>query len=62
MTMGDRIVVMDKGIIQQAATPEEIYNFPVNMFVAGFIGSPSMNFMYGTLTEEGGGILFKARA
>ena len=45
MTMGDRIVVMDKGIIQQAATPEEIYNFPVNMFVAGFIGSPSMNFM-----------------
>ncbi|MGO4274032.1 ABC transporter ATP-binding protein, partial [Paenibacillus sp. TAF58] len=60
MTMGDRIVVMDKGIIQQAATPEEIYNFPVNIFVAGFIGSPSMNFMTGSLTQEGSGVFFKA--
>lgn len=60
MTMGDRIVVMEKGIIQQAATPEEIYNFPVNMFVAGFIGSPSMNFINGTLAEQGGGLFFKA--
>ncbi|UJF33080.1 ABC transporter ATP-binding protein [Paenibacillus hexagrammi] len=60
MTMGDRIVVMDKGIIQQAATPEEIYNTPVNMFVAGFIGSPSMNFLNGTLTQEGGGLFFKS--
>jgi len=59
MTMGDRIVVMDKGIIQQAATPEEIYNFPVNMFVAGFIGSPSMNFMTGNLVQEGGAVHFK---
>jgi multiple sugar transport system ATP-binding protein len=60
MTMGDRIVVMDKGIIQQAATPEEIYNYPLNMFVAGFIGSPSMNFVTGTLAEEGGSLRLKA--
>jgi multiple sugar transport system ATP-binding protein len=60
MTMGTRIVVMDKGIIQQAATPEEIYNNPVNMFVAGFIGSPSMNFITGTFVEEGTEVIFKA--
>ncbi|MEK8132548.1 sn-glycerol-3-phosphate ABC transporter ATP-binding protein UgpC [Paenibacillus filicis] len=60
MTMGDRIVVMDKGIIQQAATPEEIYNFPVNIFVAGFIGSPSMNFIHGSFTEQGGSLYFRA--
>lgn len=60
MTMGDRIVVMDKGIIQQAASPEEIYTNPVNMFVAGFIGSPSMNFISGTLSDEGGNLTFKA--
>lgn len=61
MTMGDRIVVMDKGIIQQAATPEEIYNYPKNMFVAGFIGSPSMNFVSGTFAEQNGGVYFKAQ-
>jgi multiple sugar transport system ATP-binding protein len=61
MTMGDRIVVMDKGIIQQAATPEEIYNNPVNMFVAGFIGSPSMNFVTGSFTQEGSAVTFKAQ-
>jgi multiple sugar transport system ATP-binding protein len=60
MTMGDRIVVMDKGIIQQAATPEEIYNYPLNMFVAGFIGSPSMNFINGNFAEQGGQLYFKA--
>jgi multiple sugar transport system ATP-binding protein len=60
MTMGDRIVVMDKGIIQQAATPEEMYNAPVNIFVAGFMGSPSMNFVEGTIAQEGNGIYFKA--
>ncbi|GKS12056.1 MULTISPECIES: ABC transporter ATP-binding protein [Paenibacillus] len=61
MTMGSRIVVMDKGIIQQAASPEEIYNFPVNMFVAGFIGSPSMNFVNGSLSDQGGELHFKAK-
>ena len=45
LTMGDRIVVLDKGIIQQVASPEEIYNNPANTFVAGFIGSPQMNFI-----------------
>jgi multiple sugar transport system ATP-binding protein len=60
MTMGSRIVVMDKGIIQQADTPEEIYNNPVNMFVAGFIGSPSMNFISGTFVQEGSAVTFKA--
>jgi multiple sugar transport system ATP-binding protein len=43
--MGDRVVVLDKGIIQQAASPEEIYNDPANTFVAGFVGSPQMNFI-----------------
>jgi multiple sugar transport system ATP-binding protein len=45
MTLGQRIVVMNKGVIQQIAPPEELYNHPVNMFVAGFIGAPSMNFI-----------------
>lgn len=45
LTMGDRVVVLDKGVIQQAASPEEIYNNPANMFVAGFVGSPQMNFI-----------------
>ena len=45
LTMGDRIVVLDKGVIQQVDTPEEIYNNPANTFVAGFIGSPQMNFI-----------------
>lgn len=45
MTMGDRIVVMKDGIVQQAATPQELYEKPTNLFVAGFIGSPQMNFI-----------------
>ncbi|WP_438348235.1 ABC transporter ATP-binding protein [Paenibacillus sp. FA6] len=60
MTMGDRIVVMQDGIIQQAATPEELYNSPTNLFVAGFIGSPTMNFITGTLSESNGNVRFKA--
>lgn len=47
MTMADKIVVMKKGVIQQVGTPEEIYDHPVNLFVAGFIGSPTMNFLKG---------------
>lgn len=47
LTMGDRVVVLDKGVIQQAASPEEIYNNPQNTFVAGFVGSPQMNFIDG---------------
>src|SRR5690554_2191975 len=60
MTMGERIVVMKDGFIQQAATPEEIYNNPVNLFVAGFIGSPSMNFITGKLVDAGGTMRFQA--
>jgi len=48
MTMGDRIVVLSGGIIQQVGTPQELYSNPVNQFVAGFIGSPSMNFFRGS--------------
>ena len=52
MTMGDKIVVMKDGVIQQFASPQEIYDFPINMFVAGFIGSPQMNFIEGTLNDS----------
>jgi len=52
MTLADRIAIMKGGIIQQLDTPHVIYNKPVNLYVAGFIGSPSMNFLSGTL--EGG--------
>ncbi|WP_024614296.1 sn-glycerol-3-phosphate ABC transporter ATP-binding protein UgpC [Clostridium sp. Ade.TY] len=54
MTMGTRIVVMKDGIIQQVASPSEIYSEPANMFVAGFIGSPQMNFLEGTIEEKDG--------
>ena len=53
MTMGDRIVVMKDGIIQQVDTPQNLYDYPCNMFVAGFIGSPQMNFLDGTLIKKG---------
>lgn len=52
MTLGDRVVVMRNGYVQQVGTPNELYNDPVNVFVAGFIGSPSMNFLPGTLSAE----------
>ncbi len=52
LTMGDRIVVLDKGHIQQVDTPEEIYNNPQNTFVAGFVGSPQMNFIDGELLDD----------
>lgn len=54
MTMGTRICVMNKGVIQQIATPNEIYNHPANLFVAGFIGSPAMNTMEITLKDLNG--------
>ncbi|MDO9576423.1 MAG: sn-glycerol-3-phosphate ABC transporter ATP-binding protein UgpC [Candidatus Cloacimonadales bacterium] len=59
MTMGDRIAVLHKGIIQQVDTPLNLYDHPQNMFVAGFIGSPSMNFIKGKL-EKKDGIIFTA--
>ncbi|MDR2487876.1 MAG: ATP-binding cassette domain-containing protein [Clostridiales Family XIII bacterium] len=54
MTLGDRIVIMDKGSIQQVGTPDEVFNFPANLFVSGFIGVPQMNYFSGKLYEEGG--------
>ncbi|MCR5122840.1 MAG: sn-glycerol-3-phosphate ABC transporter ATP-binding protein UgpC [Ruminococcus sp.] len=54
MTMGDRIVVMKDGYIQQIDTPQNLYSYPVNQFVAGFIGSPQMNFIDARLIKEGG--------
>ena len=55
MTMGDRIAVMSGGVLQQVAAPLEIYNHPVNLFVAGFIGTPSMNFVKGTVQKAAAG-------
>jgi multiple sugar transport system ATP-binding protein len=54
MTMADRIAVMSGGLVQQLGTPEEIYERPANVFVAGFVGSPAMNFVEGHVTTEGG--------
>lgn len=52
LTMGDRIVVLDKGVIQQIDTPDNIYQNPKNTFVAGFVGSPQMNFLDGTIINN----------
>ena len=57
MTMGDKIVVMKDGLIQQIGAPLELYNNPVNRFVAGFIGSPPMNIMSVEISEQGGDIV-----
>ena len=54
MTMGDRIAVMNLGRLQQVDAPETLYDNPANVFVAGFIGSPRMNFVPGKLTDDGG--------
>lgn len=53
MTLGDRVVVMHSGVAQQVGTPDELYEHPANLFVAGFIGSPAMNFFPATLTPVG---------
>lgn len=58
MTMGDRICVMKDGYIMQVASPLALYNEPDNLFVAGFIGSPPMNFFIGTLQAVGSGVQF----
>ncbi len=59
MTMSDRIVVMNNGVLQQAGTPDELYSQPVNLFVAGFIGSPSMNLLPGRATRNGNATIIK---
>jgi len=57
MTLGDRVVVMKDGLVQQVGEPLELYNQPANKFVAGFIGSPAMNFANVTLTQVNGSLL-----
>ena len=57
MTMGDRVAVMRKGDLQQVDSPQELYDHPVNLFVGGFIGSPSMNMLEATLERNGNGFV-----
>ena len=52
MTLGDRIAVMRAGVLQQVGPPSELYSHPNNLFVAGFIGSPSMNFLPGEIDGD----------
>ena len=59
MTLGDRIVIMKDGFIQQIGTPQEVFDNPVNVFVAGFIGMPQMNFFNARLVKSGGGYAVK---
>ncbi|HXL43077.1 MAG TPA: sn-glycerol-3-phosphate ABC transporter ATP-binding protein UgpC [Gaiellaceae bacterium] len=60
MTMGDRVAVMRKGELQQVATPQDLYDRPVNLFVGGFIGSPAMNMLEATLVKSNGGLAVEA--
>jgi multiple sugar transport system ATP-binding protein len=58
MTMATRIVVMKDGLIQQVDTPQNLYDFPCNVFVAGFMGTPQMNFLNGSLKKKGEDVFF----
>jgi ABC-type sugar transport system ATPase subunit len=60
MTMADRISILNAGILQQTGTSTEIYHYPSNTFVAGFIGSPPMNFLDCHLTKEKNKLLIKS--
>jgi multiple sugar transport system ATP-binding protein len=62
MTLADRIAVMRSGVIQQIGSPDEIYKRPVNLFVAGFLGSPTMNTMNGKLVQREGRLMFDSPA
>ena len=59
MTLGTRIVVMNAGVVMQVDTPKALYDTPANLFVAGFIGSPQMNFLDGVVVKEGGKVFIK---
>jgi multiple sugar transport system ATP-binding protein len=59
MTMGHRVAVMHRGNLQQVAAPQELYNHPLNLFVASFIGSPSMNLVEAVVEERNGGLAFR---
>ena len=60
MTLGDRIVIMKDGVVQQVGTPQEVFNEPANLFVAGFIGVPQMNFFDGKLEKTAAGYVLHA--
>lgn len=60
MAMADRIVIMDLGEIQQIGSPTDLYNDPINLFVAGFIGEPPMNLLSGTMVNKSGGLYFES--
>ena len=60
MTLGDRIVIMKDGVVQQVGTPQEVFNEPANLFVAGFIGVPQMNFFDGHLEKTASGYVLDA--
>ena len=62
MTLGDRVAVMRKGVLQQVDAPQELYDDPVNMFVAGFIGSPPMNLVEGVFSDDQGALRLRAAA
>jgi len=62
MTMASRIAVINKGILQQVDTPQHLYDFPDNLFVAGFIGSPAMNFFPATFQKEDGKLFIDAKS
>jgi multiple sugar transport system ATP-binding protein len=57
MTMGDRVAVISAGVLQQCASPQEVYDSPKNLFVAGFMGSPAMNLFEATIDEQAGSVL-----
>lgn len=60
MTMSNRIAILNEGVLQQFATPRDVYERPNNLFVAGFIGSPAMNFFQGDIGPEDAGLIFRA--
>jgi ABC-type sugar transport system ATPase subunit len=62
MTMGDRIAVMNDGVLEQVGTPEDLYERPANRFVAGFIGSPAMSFFDAAAAGEDGGVRLRGDA
>jgi multiple sugar transport system ATP-binding protein len=62
ITLGDRMVILKDGVVQQCGTPLDVYNRPANRFVAGFVGTPPMNFLEGRLEGDAGGVVFTGTA
>lgn len=61
MTLGSRLVVMNEGVVQQCGTPSEVYDRPINRFVAEFVGTPPMSFLEGAIESQGDGLVFRGR-